>query len=240
MNYKLSAMSRQLLGEKTRAEGKLPGVVYGAGKEAESIALDYKEFDKLYQAAGESSLIDLSVEGKEVGKTLIQDVQYDPTTDRIIHVDLRHIDMNKSVTAMVDLYFIGESPAIKAEGGTLVRAIQKVEVKCLPKDLVSKIEVNVSVLKTFKDAVKVRDLILPVGITILGLNPEDVVVTATPALTEEQIKAMEEAGKQIDLSKIEVAGKKEEAEEEVAVEEGATPAPAVDKKAPEKKPEEKK
>lgn len=240
MSYKLSVLSRQLLGEKIRAEGKLPGVVYGAGKEAESITLDYKEFNKLYQAAGESSLIDLDVEGKEAGKILIQDVQYDPTTDRIIHVDLRHIDMNKPVTAMVDLHFIGESPAIKAEGGTLVRTIQKVEVKCLPKDLVSKIEVDVSVLKTFHDAVKAKDMVLPAGIAILGLNPEDVVVTAAPALTEEQIKAMEEAGKQVDLSKIEVVGKKEEAEEEAAAEEGAALAPATDKKASDKKSEEKK
>ncbi len=238
MSYKLSVMSRQILGEKARAEGKLPGVVYGAGGKAESIVLDYKEFDKLFQVAGESSLIDLNVEGKEIGKVLIHDVQYDPVNDRIIHVDLRRIDMSKPVTAMVDLHFIGESPAIKAEGGTLVRTIQKVEVKCLPEDLVSKIEVNVDVLKNFKDVVKVKDLVLPAGIAILGLNPEDVVVTAARALTEDEIKALEEAGKKVDLSKIEVAGQKEEEKEEG--EEEGTPAPADDKKESNKKSEEKK
>jgi large subunit ribosomal protein L25 len=199
--------------------------------------LDYKEFDKLYQAAGVSSLIDLSLDGKDSGKILIHDVQYDPVKDRIIHADLRLIDMNKPLTAMVELHFVGESPAVKAEGGTLVRTIQKVEVKCLPKDLVSNIEVDVSVLKTFHDVVKVKDLKLPVGITILGFNPEDVVVTATPALTEEQIKAMEEAGKQLDVTKIEMSGKKKE-EETLSGEEGA--AAGAGEKKPEEKTEEKK
>lgn len=238
MTYKLSALLRKAKGEQTREEGKLPGVVYGAGSETTSIVLEYKDFDKMFQMAGASTLIDLSLDGKETGKVLVQEVQYNPVNDRIIHVDLRRIDMNKPLTAMVELNFIGESPAVKAEGGTLVRAIQKVEVKCLPKDLVNKIDVSVDVLKTFKDAVKVKDLNLPAGVTILGLNSEDVVVTATPALTEDQIKALEEAGKQADLSKIEVAGKKKEEEEAVEGAEGAA-APAGDKK-PEEKKEEKK
>lgn len=237
MNYKLSALSRKIKGEETREEGKLPGVVYGAGQKTESIVLEYKDFDKIFQVAGASTLLDLSLDGKEVGKVLVQEVQYNPIDDRILHVDLRCIDMNKPLTAMVELNFVGESPAVKAEGGTLVRTIQKVEVKCLPKDLVNKIDVDVNVLKSFKDVVKVKDLNLPAGVTVMGLNDEDVVVTATPALTEDQIKAMEEAGKTADLSKIEVSGKKKE-EEAVEGEEGA--APVAGEKKPEEKKEEKK
>lgn len=241
MSTKLSAMLRKLDGEETREEGKLPGVVYGAGGTTDSLVLEYKDFDKMFQVAGASTLIDLTVEGKEVGKVLVQEVQYNPINDRIMHVDLRRIDMNKPLTAMVEINFIGESPAVKAEGGTLVRTIQKVEVKCLPKDLVNKIDVDVSVLKNFKDAVKIKDLNLPTGVTIMGLNDEDVVVTATPALTEDQLKALEDANKTADLSKIEVAGKKKEEEEVVEGAEGAVAAaPATGDKKPEEKKEEKK
>lgn len=230
MSTQLSAMLRKTDGEETREEGKLPGVVYGAGGTTDSLVMEYKEFDKMFQVAGASTLIDLSVEGKEVGKVLVQEVQYNPVNDRILHVDLRRIDMNKALTAMVELHFIGESPVVKAEGGTLVRTIQKVEVKCLPKDLVNKIDVDVSVLKTFDDVVKVKDLNLPAGVTVMGLNDEDAVVTATPALTEDQLKALEEAGKQGDLSKIEVAGKKKEDEEAAAEGAEGAAAPAAGEK----------
>jgi large subunit ribosomal protein L25 len=174
------------------------------GGAATSITLNQDEFVRLYKQAGEASLIDLSLDGKDEGKVLIHDIAYDPVSDEIIHVDLRRIDMNKTMTATVELRFVGEAPVIKEQGGTLMHNISEVEVKCLPKDLISHIDVDVSVLKTFDDLIKVKDLTVPGSVTITNPNAEDLVAKATPAMSEEEMKAMEEASKSaVDLSKIE-------------------------------------
>jgi large subunit ribosomal protein L25 len=224
MSYLLQAVKRTAKGEKTREEGKLPAVAYGAGNDALSLDLDYSQFTKLFKQAGESSLIDLEVDGKNIGKVLVQEVQYNPVKDTPIHVDFRRIDMNKVMHAPVVLKFLGEAPAVKEMGGTLVKNIEEVTVECLPKDLVSSIEVGLANLKTFDDVVKVKDLVLPAGIKVIAPAAEALVAKAIPALTEEEIKAMEEAGKEMDVSKIESSAKKKEEEAE------GEEAPAEEKK----------
>lgn len=234
MSFKLSANARTEKGEKVRTKAVLPAVVYGMGAPAASITLNHDEFVKLFAEAGEASLIDLLLGDKADGKVLIQDIAYDPVSDRIIHVDLRRIDMSKEMTATVELRFVGESPVIKAQGGTLMRSIESVEVACLPKDLVSHIDVDLTVLKTFDDAIKIKDLIVPAGITITNPQAEDLIAKVTAALTEDEIKAMETSAAPVDLSKIETAGKKKEEGEEGVAAEGA------DKPEKEEKKEEKK
>lgn len=238
MSYSLVATKRSEKGSKSREKGQIPGTVYGKGTESVSVAVEYVPFVKLYRTAGEASLIDLDINGENQGKVLVQDVQHDPVSDEIIHIDLRRIDMNKAMTATVQLVFIGEAPIIKEAGGTLVTALQEVEVECLPKDLVSRIEVDISKLKTFDDSIAVKDLSVPSGIKITTPEESTLVVKATPAMTEEEIKALEEASKApVDLSAIESAGKKKEDEgEEGAAAEGAEE--KTDKK--EEKKEEKK
>ncbi|MCX6781929.1 MAG: 50S ribosomal protein L25 [Candidatus Magasanikbacteria bacterium] len=226
--YKLSATKREIKGEKVRREGLLPAVIYGAGGETVSLTLAYSEFVKLYDEAGESSLIDLAVENKDAGKVLIHEVQFDPVKGQPIHVDLRRIDMSKPITANVALVFVGEAPAIKELGGTLVKNFEEVEVECLPKDLVNHIDVDLSVLATFDLSIKVSDLKIPSGMTIIEPSTDVVVVKAQPALTEEQIKAMEEeSSAAVDVTKIESAVSKKEKEGE---EGEAAAAPAVEEK----------
>lgn len=231
MSYALSAVGRTEKGEKSRNKSTIPAVVYGAGGQTISISLGYDEFIRLNESAGAASLIDLSVDGKDSGKVLIQDVQYDPVSDMIIHADLRRIDMNKEMTAVVELHFVGEVPVIKEQGGTLVRNVEKVEVKCLPKDLVSHIDVDLSVLKTFDNTIKIKDLPVPAGIVITNPHAEDLVAKASPALTEDEIKAMEAAATTADLSTIETAGKKKEEEAEAGEGEGEKTEEAADAKA---------
>jgi large subunit ribosomal protein L25 len=213
MAFTLNAKSRTLIGDKARADGNLPAVVYGAGGEALNLELSYVEFAKLYQAASESSLIDLNVDGTAAGKILLQEVQFEPVKGRIRHVDLRRIDMSKPLTTMVELHFMGEPPAVKAMGGTLVHNVNEIEVKCLPSDLIDYIEVDLTVLKTFEDSIKVQDLAVPANITVLSPHADNVVAKVTPALTEDEIKAMEtDSSANVDLSQIETAGKKKEEE----------------------------
>jgi large subunit ribosomal protein L25 len=231
MSFSLTATKRAEKGERIRKNGLIPATVYGKGADAESLSLEYSHFTKLYKQAGEASLIDLLIEGQDKGKVLIQEVQYDPVSDRVLHVDLRRIDMSKPITATVELNFVGEPPIVKEAGGTLVTSVNEVEVECLPKDLVSTIEVDLSNLHSYDDIIKIKDLKVPTGMVITSPEGEQVVAKAAPALTEEQIKAMEEAGsQQVDLNAIEVEGKKPEDGEEAAGEDKAAPEGKEDKK----------
>lgn len=195
-----------------RNEGKLPGVVYGPEIEPISIAVDYRDFETLYQSAGESSLIDCTVEGqKEPITVLVQDIQFDPVKGRMIHVDFRQIKMGEEMGATIELRFVGDSLAVKQLGGTLISSHDTVNVRCLPKDLVGHIDVDLSPLATFDDAIKMKDLPLPSGMTLVD-NPETAVAKVLAPLTEDQLKKMEET-EAVDVAGVEVEGEKKEGDE---------------------------
>lgn len=204
--------------EDLRAAGSIPAVVYGPEIEAQSLTVATRDFEKLYQEAGEASLIDMAVDGQKDGYTvLIQDVQYDPVKGQVLHVDFRQIKMGEAMTATVELTFTGEAPAVKALGGTLNTNTDSVSVSCLPKDLVSHIDVDLSVLKTFDDAITIADITVPAGIEITD-NPQGLVANVSAPLSAEQLEAMETT-EETSVDSVEVAGeKKEEADAEAAEE----------------------
>ena len=212
MTFSIEVKTRKETAEDTRGQGLIPAVLYGPGVKPVSVAVYSSVFNKLYNEAGESNLIDLSMDGgAEKTKVLIKDVQRDPVRDNFIHVDFMKIDMNKEMHATLPVRFVGESGAVKELGGTLIKALEEVHIKCLPKDLVSELSFDISILNTFDDIIHVSDLKLPVGITVTD-NPTTVVVKVAPPLTEEQLKAMEEAGPK-GVEDVEVEKKKKEAEE---------------------------
>lgn len=206
--------------EQDRALGLVPAVVYGPEIEPISISMEYQDFLKLYETAGESSLIDCQVEGeKEPIVVLIQDVQHDPVKGKITHVDFRQIKMGEEIETAIAFEFVGESDAVKNEGGTLIQSLESVNVKCLPKNLVSHIDVNLDELRTFDDIIHIEDLIVPAGITLLD-DPKTVVAKVNPPLTEEQIKAMEEEGtKGVEEVEVEAGAEDEEESQEAEVKE---------------------
>jgi len=187
----LVAKTRTIEGKKVknlRLAGIVPAVVYGNGIASRSIELDLKSFDKVFSKAGESSLIDLDVDGKTV-KVLVHDVQRDPLREDVTHVDFREVNMKEKLEANIMLKFVGEAPAVKALGGILVRNLDVVAVRCLPGDLVHEIEVDISGLKELEDAVKVSDLIVPKGLELLASPDETVIVVSTP-ISEEELAAL--------------------------------------------------
>lgn len=226
MNFSIKVKTRQEKADLTRQKGLVPGVLYGPETKPVSFATEGLVFEKLYEAAGESNLIDLMLDNQEPVKVLIQDIQKDPVKDNIVHIDLLQINMNNEMFATIPVNFVGESAAVKALGGTLIAGLREVEVKCLPKDLVGSIDLDLSVLATFEDAVRVKDLVLPPGLTVTD-NPDTIVAKVAEPLSEEELKAMEESNVG-DIAKVEVAGEKKT--EEVTGEE----------KTEEKKPEAKK
>ncbi len=197
--------------EAIREAGFIPAVVYGSEIEASSIQVEYRAFEKLYKEAGDSTLVELTIEGGKPAMVVVQDMQYHPVKNQVVHVDFMQVKMGEEMSASIELVFTGASTAVK-QGGTLVTPVSTLDVKCLPKDLVSSIEVDLTALATFDDVIKVSDLNIPASFT-LALDSETVVATVSAPLTAEQIEAMEEAGpSSIEDVAVEEKGKKEEEE----------------------------
>lgn len=213
MSLSISAQKRtELTADEVRSAGQVPAVVYGGDRAgATPVSVSLIEFTKVYNDSG-SSLIDLAVAGEPMVKVLVQDVQVDPIKSIPVHIDFRQINMNKEMSTTVELVFVGDeaAAAVKELGGTMYKNMTEVDVTCLPKDLVSEIEVDLSGLATFDDAVRVKDITLPAGI-VIDNDPEQIVAKVTPPLTEDELKAMEEPVA-VDLTAIEVEkkGKKED------------------------------
>ncbi len=213
---KLKAKIREIKGSKVknlRKSGQIPAVLYGEGVKNLNLSLDEKEFSKVFKEAGESTILDLEVENEGTKNVLIYDVQLDPVSDRLIHADLYQVDMTKEVTTEVPLVFEGESQAVK-EGGILVKNMHEVEVSALPKNLPHEIKVDLSLLATLDDVIKIVDLKLPEGVKIEA-SEDEIVASVTPPRSEEELEALSsETTVDVESVKVESEEKKKEKEEE--------------------------
>jgi len=190
---------------KIREAGKIPAVVYGKGSPSRSLAVDFSVFNKIYKKAGESTLIDLKIADAKPIKILIKDVQLDPVSDDIIHIDFKEVTIGEKMNVTIPLNFIGESSAVKDLNGVLITNVDELEVECLPKDLIHKIEVDISVLKTFDDVIRIKDIVVPETIAVLN-NPEDAVILVSPPRVAEEEKPVSEE----EAEEPEVVGKEKE------------------------------
>jgi large subunit ribosomal protein L25 len=166
--------------KKMRATGFLPAELYGQGKENVHLFVSANEFERVFRKAGESSIIALEIEGQGKRNVLIQDVQAHYLKSIPNHVDFLEINMTEKLTANIPLEFIGESVAVKASGGTLVKVMSEVEVECLPSDLPHNLEVNIESLKTFDDVIAAKDILLPKGVTLTMEDMDEVVAKVQP------------------------------------------------------------
>lgn len=218
-----------------RAAGSIPGVIYGDNIPSRNIVFTQNDLRALERGGEGSNLFDVELEGeKEAVKAILYMIDRDPVTDRVRHVDLYQVRMDKELHTDIALEFSGVASAVKDLGGTLVKVIDELPVACLPGDLVRQIDVDISVLKTFDDSIRVKDLQLPKGITT-RLEPESIVVNVMAPMTEEELAKLSEPTGPVDLSAIEVTGKKKEDEE--AAGEGAVAGEKKEDKKPEKKKE---
>jgi len=207
--------------KKIRSQNFIPAVLYGPSMESRNLKIKKIDFERIFALAGESSLIDLAISQKKPVKVLVKEVQKDPLKDTIIHIDLYQVDMNKKITTEIPLHFIGESEAVKELSAVLVKDIDRVEVECLPGDLVNHIDVDLSVLKNFHDAIKTNDLKLPAGMKLVN-ETNDIVANVIEPKAEVEEVPVEEVPVEGEGAE---AGEKEEGEEK----EGAK-APAKESK----------
>jgi len=185
-NPTLQATTRTEIGhsvEQVRQEGMIPCVVYG-GKQNYNLKVPKIPFDKLYRQAGESTLVDLIIDEKTTLPVLIHEFQRHPVTSEFDHIDFYEVDMKKEIITNIELHFIGEPPAVKEMGGTLVKNINDIEIKCLPGDLIHSVEVSLASLNNFDDSIHVKDLPVPANIKVL--TPGDMLVAK---VVEQEVEA---------------------------------------------------
>jgi large subunit ribosomal protein L25 len=168
---------------RVRVAGKIPAVVYGAGKESVAVSVDPKVITRiLHSDSGHNSIFDLNVEGSGVVKAMIVDWQHEPIKDKLIHVDLKRIAMDKVITVEVPIGLEGVPVGVKVGGGMLDQVLREVEIECLPSDIPAAITVDVSGLNVH-DVLRVSDL--PHSGKFKFVTPEDTTVAHVIMIAEE-------------------------------------------------------
>jgi large subunit ribosomal protein L25 len=195
--FSIIVAKREQVGSKKtsvlRAQGLVPGVLYGSGlgqSKPELIQVSALELNKLLSEIEESSLVNVIL-GDKTYPTLVKDIQKNPLKAEILSVDFFAPDLNEEVETPVALEFDGVSQSEKA-GNTLVRIHQEIEVKALPQDLPEHIVVDLSKLVTLDDVIRVSDLDFPKGVEALLDGDEMIAMTEAPQAEEEPDMTKEE------------------------------------------------
>lgn len=140
-----------------RASGRVPAVVYGARKDAVAVSVDPKQISKILRSAsGHNTIFDLQV-GPEKTKAMIVDWQYEPIKGKLLHIDMKRIAMDEKIRVKVPIHLIGEAAGVKTQGGIMEQMLREVEVECLPGDIPSHFDADVSEM-VFGQVLRVADL----------------------------------------------------------------------------------
>lgn len=182
----LNATKRTVTGKQVsqlRRQGQLPGVIYGAHMEPINISLEAHSAGLTIPTLTSSSIVTLSVEGKEY-QALVREKQRNYIKGTLLHVDFLAVSATETIRAYVAISQHGVAPAVKDYNAVLVTNLNEVEVEALPKDLPERFDVDLSSIKEVGDAIYLKDLTLPAGVTMLH-DLEDAIVVATGAAKEE-------------------------------------------------------
>ncbi len=184
----LKTTARNTFGKANKAlreKGLIPAELYGHGVPNVHLAVDVKEFKKIFRDAGENTVVNLVI-GGEKRPTLIHDVIHDYLTSEIEHVDFYQVRMDETIRAHVPIEFTGESPAVKTANGILNKTMSEIEVEALPADLPHRFTVDLGALAELEQSVYVRDLSIPKNVK-LHVDPEMVIVSVTAPRKEEEV-----------------------------------------------------
>jgi len=212
---------------RVRRDGKVPAVLYGAGKEAVAVSLDPRQVSRiLHSATGHNTIFDLALDGGERAKAMIVDWQYEPIKGALLHIDLKRIAMDQKLTILVPIVLKGEAAGVKQQGGILEQLLREVEIECLPGDIPTAIDVDISHL-VFGKVLRVTDLPQDARLKVLTDGNQPVAhvtavkeeVAATPEAVAAEAAAAPAEPEVIKKGKQEAEG-----------EEGAEPAEKAEKK----------
>ncbi len=143
---------------RVRRDGKIPGVVYGAGKDSLAVTVDPRQVLRILRSeTGHNTIFDLALNGGERTKAMIVDWQYEPIKGALLHIDLKRIAMDKTLKVSVPIFLKGEAEGVKTQGGILEQIQREVEIECLPADIPSHIDADVAHL-VFGTVLRISDL----------------------------------------------------------------------------------
>jgi len=176
---------------RVRAAGKIPAVLYGSGQQSVAIEIDPKQISRiLFSEKGHNTIFDVEVAGQPSAKAMIVEWQREPIMDRLIHIDLKRIALDKVLRVKVRVKLLGVPVGVRTEGGILDQVLREVEVECLPADIPGHIDVDVSELGMHQ---VLRVSGLPHSEKIKFLTPEDATVAHVVHIREEVVAAPETA-----------------------------------------------
>jgi large subunit ribosomal protein L25 len=162
MEAVLDAEVRGSLGKnearRTRAQGKVPAVLYGDGKDATAIAVAPKALLKiLHSDSGQNTLISLKLDGAGDTRVLVKDFQLDPITHAVLHADFYRVAMDRLLQVTIPVIAHGEPKGVKQQGGILEHIRREIVIECLPADIPEHVDVDVSELMLHQ-GIRVRDV----------------------------------------------------------------------------------
>ena len=165
-----------------RVSGRVPAVVYGAKKNTVAVSVDPKQISRILNSeAGHNTIFDLEVSGEKT-KAMIVDWQFEPIKGKLLHIDLKRIAMDEKIRVTVPIHLVGEPAGVKQQGGILDQVLREVEIECLPGDIPSHIDVDVSEL-VFGAVTRVKDL--PHGGKLEFITDEDQAIAHITSVKEE-------------------------------------------------------
>lgn len=199
---------------KLRQSGQVPAVIYGHGREPQSLAINTREVDKLLsQISAANTVIDLAIDGSSV-RTLIREVQRHPFKRNILHIDFQELVAGEKVTVNVPLRFSGTADGVRNSGGILEETMHQLHVRVDPSSIPDHIDIDVTNL-TIGHSIHIRDIALPAGLTVLDDEDATVCVcTAPKAATEETPVAAAEGAEPAAAAEPELIRKPKAEEEE--------------------------
>jgi large subunit ribosomal protein L25 len=172
---------------RVRVAGKIPAVLYGGGREAVAVEVDPKQISRiLYSEAGHNTIFDLAVGAEPAAKAMIVDWQREPIKDQLIHIDLKRIALDKLLKVSVRVKLVGTAIGVKTEGGILDQVLREVEIECLPANIPSHIDVDISNLG-LHGVIRVSDL--PHSDKVKYLDSEDATVAHVVSIKGEAAPA---------------------------------------------------
>lgn len=163
-----------------RKDGFVPGVYYSKGKDQIIFSVEEKVLNKLVFTS-ETSIIQLSIENEEPIGCIIKDIQFDPVTDRVVHIDMIGITLGQVMIVEIPISVVGTSVGVK-EGGVLQVQLHKLEIECLPRHIPQNLEIDITELN-IGDSIHVRDLEFE-NVKILNNEEATVLSIAQPKLEE--------------------------------------------------------
>jgi large subunit ribosomal protein L25 len=217
----LSADSRDAKGKGAartlRSQGQIPAVIYGHGRDPQSLALNARDLDKLLShIQAESTVIEVTV-GGHTAKTLIREIQRHPIKRQILHVDFQALVAGEKVTVSIPIVLTGTPEGVRLEGGVLDQTLREIEIEVDPSNIPDHIEYDVTNM-VIGDSVHVSDLKVPEGVEVQDDPETSVAVLAAPRAVIEETPVVAEAveGEAGAVAEPEVIGRGKEDEEDEA------------------------